>query len=196
MLIIDESTVKVGGVILPGIYKSFEIKGSARVEEIDIKGKKTKPKQATGYSDAKMYLELRLLDDSGKTALEKLATIQALFKKAGQKKPIVHEIINEHTSARGVTRVILKDLNTKEKSGKSEISATLEFWEYIPIKITAVKSAPVEKEVKKVITKTEIALSDEFREYLEGRSSKTAKSPAIDTASTIDFKSRLGIVPF
>jgi len=149
MLIIDESTVKVGGVILPGVFKSFEIKGSANVEEVDVKGKSTKPKQATGYSDAKLNLELRLFDDGTKTALEKLQTIQNLFKKAGQEKPIVHEIVNEHTSTRGITKVIFKDLTTKEASGKGEISVSIEFWEYIPITITATKSSTSSKATSK-----------------------------------------------
>lgn len=210
MLIIDESTVKVGGVILPGIFKSFEIKASARVEEIDVKGRSTKPKQATGYSDAKLNLELRLLDDETKTALEKLKIIQNLFKKAGQEKPVVYEIVNEHTSVRGITKVIFKDLTTKEKSGKPEILVNLEFWEYIPITITATKKSSKASNktsekpntTKKSNVNSRLNLDDEYRKYLANRgkapklADKTKKSPATDQANAVVYKSRLGVVPY
>jgi hypothetical protein len=207
MLIIDESTVKVGGVILPGIFKSFEIKGSAKVEEVDVKGRSTKPKQATGYSDAKLNLEIRLLDDDNKTALEKLKTIQALFKKSGQKKPTVHEIVSEHTSVRGITKVIFKDLTTKEKSDKSEMSVSLEFWEYIPITITATKSSSgnaSSSSKKKTTSNAEINLNDDYKSYLPSRGKapriqdKTSASPAVDDYSVdmYSYRMRRGNVPY
>ena len=191
MLIIDESTVKVGGVILPGLFKSFEIKGSARVEEVEVKGRSSKPKQATGYSDSKLNLELILLDDSTKTALEKLQVIQNLFKKTGQEKPIVHEIVSKHTSTRGITKVVFKDLTTKEKNDRSEMSVSIEFWEYIPITVTATKQSSSKTTGNKNPAQDAAAikkLDQKYREYLEGRGrapkikSKTAKSPAVDNS--------------
>ncbi|MCY9764698.1 transcriptional regulator, partial [Paenibacillus alvei] len=98
MIFVDESTVKVGGVVLPGLFKSLEIKEDATVEEQEVEGKAAKPKQATGYEDAKVTLELTLDDSPKQTKLQKLAMIQKLFRKPGQSRPIMHQIVNVHTA--------------------------------------------------------------------------------------------------
>ncbi len=39
MIFVDDSTIKIGGVILSGIVRSLEIKTDARVEEQEVEGK-------------------------------------------------------------------------------------------------------------------------------------------------------------
>ena len=114
MIYFDDEHIKVGGVILPGIIKSIEVKHSAKVEEIEVEGSDTKPKQATGYEDAKVNIELILEDSENKTKEDKLTAIQNLFKKQNQDLPEVHEIVSTLTSLRNVTNVIFKDLSSKE----------------------------------------------------------------------------------
>lgn len=192
MIYIDDSTVKVGGVVLPGLFKSIEIKGDALIEEQEVEGRSTKPKQATGYEDAKINLELILHDGPVLTKLQKLEAIQNLFKKKGQAKPIIYEIVNEHTAARGITQVLFKNLTTKEQSKNDELTVMIEFWEYIPMTITATKAGSTAK----------ANLTSEYQGYLSSRGTapklndKTAKTTATDNAETQAYKSKLAAMPY
>lgn len=203
MIYVDESTVKVGGVILPGLFKSIEIKTPAMVEEQDVEGKTAKPKQAVGYEDAKITLELTLEDGPTQTKLQKLAVIQNLFRKPGQTKPIVYDIVNEHTAARGVTKVIFKDLTTKEQNRKNEMSVMIEFWEYIPMTIAATKtSSKSTSSSKKSSPSTKSNLNQDYKNYLANRgeapkqSSKTSKTPATDNAQVAAHRNKLAAMPY
>lgn len=185
MIYVDDNTIKVGGVVLPGLYKSLEIKTEAKVEEQEVEGSTAKPKQATGYEDAKITLEIVLEDGPGNTKEDKLEQIQTLFRRSGQTEPEVHQIVNEHTSKRGVTSVIFKSLSTKETNKKEEIAVSIEFWEYVPMTITATKgraataSSPVSEETTR-------QPSDGWSKYLGSRgtapkiSNKLSTSPAVD----------------
>ncbi|EES73443.1 hypothetical protein POTG_01738 [Paenibacillus sp. oral taxon 786 str. D14] len=193
MILVDESTVKVGGVVLPGLFKSIEVKADAQVEEQQVEGKTQKPKQAIGYEDAKITLELVLEDGPQQTKLEKLAVIQNLFKKPGQQKPVVHDFVHAHTAVRGISKVIFKNLTTKEQNKKSELAVTIEFWEYIPMKITATKSAAAGRKA----SGSDIKLNADYKQYLTSRgaapkmSDKTTATPARDDAKTAYYKAKM-----
>lgn len=49
MIYTEDQIVKVNGVVLPGLVKSIEVKESAQIDEQEVEGSATKPKQATGY---------------------------------------------------------------------------------------------------------------------------------------------------
>lgn len=196
MIYFDESTVKVGGVILPGLFKSIEIKTAAQIEEVDMEGKSSKPKQATGYEDAKINLELALEDSPDQTILEKLQIIQNLFRKPGQSKPIVYEIVNEHTAIRGIRQVVFKDMSSKSQNKKSELTVSIEFWEYVPISIVA------SKKNNNSSGSASASLTNEYKSYLPDRGkapkvqNKTSKTAASDTASGGNYQGRIGEMPY
>ena len=52
MIYVDDNTIKVGGVVLPGLYKSLEIKTEAKVEEQEVEGSTA----STGQDCRIMYL--------------------------------------------------------------------------------------------------------------------------------------------
>ncbi len=140
MIIADDEFVKIDGVLLDGIFKSIEVTGGALVEEVEVEGKGKKPKQATGYEDCKVTIDIILYDDDKKSKIEKLTSIQDLFRKKGQAKPNVYSIVNEHISTRGINKVIFKDLSSKETNKSDQIQVSLNFLEYEEIKITTVSS--------------------------------------------------------
>lgn len=106
MVYMDDDHVMIDGVILPGLYKSIEVTTSAKVDEQEVEGSSVKPKQATGYEDATINIELELYDSPNASKEEKLLTIQNLFRIKGQELPDVHQIISTHTSIRNVDQVI------------------------------------------------------------------------------------------
>lgn len=186
MIYVDDSTIKVGGLILPGLCKSLEVKTEAQVEEQEVEGSTAKPKQATGYEDGKVAVELVLIDGPSMTKEEKLRQIQNLFRRSGQETPEVHQIVNEHTARRGVKKVVFKSLTTKETNKKDEITASLEFWEYVPMTITSFKTS-VSPSGSVASTPSSSGLSEAYTSYLESSrgkapkiSDKTSSSPAVD----------------
>lgn len=76
MVFLDDTFMKIDGVLLPGLFKSLEVNADAAVEEQEVEGNAKKPKQATGYEDAKITVELSLMDGPELTMQEKLLIIQ------------------------------------------------------------------------------------------------------------------------
>lgn len=140
MIYTEDASIKIGGVILPGIYKSVEVSADALIEEQEVEGSAVKPKQAMGYEDAKITIDLELWDSAGQNKEDKLRLIQDIFRRPGQDKPEAKEIISSQTDLRGVNKVILKNLTSKISNKKDNISVMLELWEYIPMTIQAVSA--------------------------------------------------------
>ena len=126
MIVEDDKLIKINGKFLLGLITDLEIKNSAILEDLEIQGKGKKPKQATGFEDATISISLSLIDDfKGLSKEEKLLSIQNLFRQQNQKIPNVYDVVNKHINQRGIYKVILKDLSTKESNKKNEISVYL-----------------------------------------------------------------------
>lgn len=197
MIFLDDSLIKIGGIILPGIVKSLEVKSDALVEEQEVEGSSAKPKQAIGYEDAKVIIELILEDGETITKEDKLRTIQNLFRKSNQEKPEIHELINEHTAVRGITKVIFKSMTTKETNKKEELTVSIELWEYIAATITAIKKSSSNSSGAggNATNGSGINLDEDYKNYLSGNrgnapkvNDKTTSTPAIDDFIASSFK--------
>ena len=187
MIIADDEFVKIGGILLPGIFKSIEVDGSAIVEELEVEGKGKKPKQATGFEDHTVTIEIVLLDDiDGKTKEEKLDIIQNIFRKKGQKIPNIYNLVNRHTAQRGISRVIFKKLTTKESNKNNQITVSITLLEYEPVTVSV--SSKKKTGSSKDSTSgngTAASVGSEYKSYLENNrgippkiQDKTKGSPA------------------
>lgn len=141
MIFIEDERIKLNGVVLPGLIKSIEVTETAKVDEQEVEGSATKPKQATGYEDAKVNIELIIDDTEGQTKYERYAVLREIFRKPGQNVPQPIPIVSEDTAAHGIEKVIFKKLTHKGENKKSQLVANLELWEYIPQTITATSSS-------------------------------------------------------
>lgn len=167
MIFNEDKTVKLGTVVLPGLLKSMEIKASAKIEEQNVQGKVSKPKQAIGYEDSKITIELIIDDMANKTKEKQLESIKALFKAKGQQKPNVYPIVNEYTALYGINKVIIKDFRVVANNKTNQIFVTLELLEDVPMIISATKIKSKEKKKKK----KKVELDGDFKNYLANRGS-------------------------
>ena len=183
------SEVIVDGVLLQGLFNSLEVTTAAEIEEQEVEGSTAKPKQATGYEDAKISVELILLDDAnGMTKERKLEVIQNFFRQPGQEIPAVHTIVNEHTVRRNISQVLFKQMVSKATNANDQLSVTMEFWEYIPmtISVTSAKKAGETNYAADGAGSGNGNLNKDYEKYLENRGQapkqkdKTAKTPAKD----------------
>lgn len=204
MIFVEDNTIKLNGVVLPGLIKSIEVKESAQIDEQEVEGSSTKPKQATGYEDAKINIELVVDDTDTQTKYQRLETLRAVFRKEGQGVPQPIPIVCEDAAAHGIDKVLFKSLNHKSEQKKSYFSVTLELWEYIPQTIQAVISsgAASSKKIGSSGSGSAGTLNSGYSSYLSSdRGSapasepalqkKRGKSPAVDDADTTKVLSKL-----
>ena len=180
MIYVEDELIKLNGVVLPGLVKSIEVKESAKIDEQDVEGSASKPKQAVGYEDAKVNIELILDDTQSQTKYQRLAALRAVFRKPGQSVPQPIPIVSEDTAAHGVEKVLFKGLTHKAENKKGQLPVTLELWEYVPQTITTTKSGGKSSSgAKGGSSGTSSGITSDYKDYLNNN---RGKSPAADTA--------------
>ena len=198
MIYVEDERIKLNGVVLPGLVKSIEVTETAKVDEQEVEGSAVKPKQATGYEDAKVNIELIIDDTQTQTRYERYAVLRAIFRSSGQTVPQPIPIISEDTAAHGIEKVIFKKLTHKGENKKSQLSVNIELWEYIPQTITAVSassSAASKNSGSETAdsSDTQSTLTPDYQKYLE---TKRGKSPAVDDAKSKSALETVAKMPF
>lgn len=196
MIYTEDQLVKVNGVVLPGLVKSIEVKESAKIDEQEVEGSATKPKQATGYEDAKVNIELILDDTPTATKYQRLETVRALFRTPGQSVPQPIPIVSEDTAKHGVDKVLFKGITHKSEVKKDQLTVSLEFWEYVPQTIQTTSSSSGSSSGGSSGGKTanqQTTLSSDYQKYLQ---TNRGKSPAVDDASAAEALDKVAQMPY
>lgn len=196
MIYTEDQLVKVNGVVLPGLVKSIEVKESAKIDEQEVEGSATKPKQATGYEDAKVNIELILDDTPTATKYQRLETVRALFRTPGQSVPQPIPIVSEDTAKYGIDKVLFKGITHKSEVKKDQLTVSLEFWEYVPQTIQTTSSSSGSSSGGSSGGKTvnqQTTLSSDYQKYLQAN---RGKSPAVDDASAAEALDKVAQMPY
>lgn len=196
MIYTEDQLVKVNGVVLPGLVKSIEVKESAKIDEQEVEGSATKPKQATGYEDAKVNIELILDDTPTATKYQQLETVRALFRTPGQSVPQPIPIVSEDTAKHGIDKVLFKGITHKSEVKKDQLTVSLEFWEYVPQTIQTTSSSSGSSSGGSSGGKTanqQTTLSSDYQKYLQ---TNRGKSPAVDDASAAEALDKVAQMPY
>ena len=197
MIYVEDQLVKVNGVVLPGLVKSIEVKESAKIDEQEVEGSATKPKQATGYEDAKITVELILDDTPTRTKYQALETVRAIFRKPGQTVPQPIPIVSEDTAKHGIDKVLFKGFSHKVEAKKEQITVSLEFWEYIPqtIKASKASSSGGKASGSSGGGTTSSGLSEDYKSYLATDRGVSPASDAVTDAGSAGLQ-RVAEMPF
>ena len=196
MIYVEDQTIKLNGVVLPGLVKSIEVTESAKVDEQEVEGSATKPKQATGYEDAKVNIELILDDTPTATKYQRLETVRALFRTPGQSVPQPIPIVSEDTAKHGIDKVLFKGITHKSEVKKDQLTVSLEFWEYVPQTIQTTSSSSGSSSGGSSGGKTanqQTTLSSDYQKYLQAN---RGKSPAVDDASAAEALDKVAQMPY
>lgn len=196
MIYTEDQLVKVNGVVLPGLVKSIEVKESAKIDEQEVEGSATKPKQATGYEDAKVNIELILDDTPTATKYQRLETVRALFRTPGQSVPQPIPIVSEDTAKHGIDKVLFKGITHKSEVKKDQLTVSLEFWEYVPQTIQTTSSSSGSSSGGSSGGKTvnqQTTLSSDYQKYLQAN---RGKSPAVDDTSAAEALDKVAQMPY
>lgn len=197
MIYVEDQLVKVNGVVLPGLVKSIEVKESAKIDEQEVEGSATKPKQATGYEDAKITVELILDDTPTRTKYQALETVRAIFRKPGQTVPQPIPIVSEDTAKHGIDKVLFKGFSHKAEAKKEQITVSLEFWEYIPqtVKATKAGSSGGTASGSSGGGAATSGLSEDYKSYLETDRGVSPASDAVTDAGSAGLQ-KVASMPF
>lgn len=196
MIFNGDDHIKLNGAVLPGVVKSCEVGETSKIDEQEVEGSAVKPKQAVGYEDAKVKIELILDDTPDQTKYELLAALRASFRTPGQSVPKPIDIVSEDTMAHGISLVLFKGLSHKYLAEKDQLAVSLELWEYIPQTIKVKKGGTASKSSKassSTATTGASNLSEDYKSYLE---SGRGKSPATDDASASGALGRISDMPY
>lgn len=192
MIFVEDQVIKLNGVVLPGLVKSIEVTESAKVDEQEVEGSAAKPKQATGYEDAKVIIELIIDDTQRADKYQRFAVLRSIFRKPSQSVPQPIPIVSQDTAAHGIDKVIFKQLSHKGENKKGQLTASLELWEYIPQTITATTGSGGSGSSGSSGT-TQSSLTSEYESYL---SKNRGRSPATDNASAAKALNRVALMPY
>ena len=197
MIYVEDQLVKVNGVVLPGLVKSIEVKESAKIDEQEVEGSATKPKQATGYEDAKITVELILDDTPARRKYQALETVRAIFRKPGQTVPQPIPIVSEDTAKHGIDKVLFKGFSHKAEAKKEQITVSLEFWEYIPqtVKATKASGSGGKASGSSGGGTTSSGLSEDYKSYLATDRGVSPASDAVTDAGSAGLQ-KVAAMPF
>lgn len=188
MLYIQEHHIELGGIIIPGQVKSVEVSGDANIDEVQDDKNTTLGYQATGYQPHKINVEVVLEPNSDMNFDDMVLQIHTLFKPVGQTEAKVLSVVNSQAASHNITQVFFKKIYTKKDTSKSYGTASLEFWEYIPLQVatTAAPTAPTAT-LPPAKTESAAAVSPEYQQYLNTQrgaapkiADKTSSTPAVD----------------
>lgn len=173
----DFGKVRLGGTELPGVFHSMRVKGSIRMDEVKVPGASGKSKQPLGFEDGEVTITVVLLNDNKSTPYAKLKTLVSLFRRTDDHaKPMVYEMVNKHTEAWGIRRVVFKDITSSEGNSSDTIQADMSFVEYVPVMVQTEQRATATRTPQPGTDKAFATTSQQAG----GAAKKTASSPAVD----------------
>jgi len=153
----------------PVPHQQMSIKQSVKVDEVDIPGRSGKIKQAVGYEDTEVTINLTLVDEEDRTgtvtrsALDQYRELQAAFRdrsdpvgegqtaKASFAVPTIFSIQSRLTDACGIKTVLFKGLDVSDQPGTTDLEVSIGFSEFEPV------AAQVEKRGREAVQKSQAA---------------------------------------
>lgn len=125
--------IKLNDSFIPGVFQKLSIDNEVKYDQKSVSGSSGTKKQAVGFEDATVSVTYLLQNDEQSTPYQKLQELVALFRSMDKSaKPQIYNIVNEHTAAFGIDRVLFKGIRTNEDNRKDYITATLDFIEWEP----------------------------------------------------------------
>ena len=125
----------------PVPHKKMRIRQEVRIDEIEIPGRSGKIKQATGYKDSEIEIQIELHDIEDrqgmiKSAKDQLSEIQKAFRSRDDKKlPRIFSISSPLTDKCEINNVLFKNLEVEDFPGNTNINVTITLIEFEPIAV-------------------------------------------------------------
>ncbi|MFH1531083.1 MAG: hypothetical protein ABIK09_10170 [Pseudomonadota bacterium] len=137
----------------PVPHRQMSIRQAVKVDEVDVPGRSGKVKQAVGYEDTEVTINLQLVDEEDRagtvtrSALDQFRELQDAFRdrsdpvvEAGADTssfsyavPTIFSIQSRLTDACGLKTVLFRELDVSDLPGETSIEAVITFSEFEPV---------------------------------------------------------------
>lgn len=122
--------IKLGETELPGVFQSLSVNGEILIDSNNSAGNDTPRKVMRGFKDKTVSINLLLLPTDDKTVYEALEELERLFYDVNSGVPKVYALINSHTAARSIGKVIFQGLSSFETNRDNTLEVSLTFEEF------------------------------------------------------------------
>ena len=125
----------------PVPHNRMRVRQEAKIDEVKIPGRSGKVKQAIGYQDSEVEIEIDLVDEEDPTgivrsAVEQFSTLQDAFRKRDKESlPRMFSIASRLTDACRIKTVLFKGLEVTEEPGNTDLKVTISLTEFEPIEM-------------------------------------------------------------
>jgi hypothetical protein len=140
--------IKLGGLSLPGVVTSIEVRGQYEVEKKKVQGLSGTNKLGRGYNDAQVTITLEVLPGETTTTAQ-VKEIERVFKNAfgtaGKPKPV--RVVNPLLDSKDVYSVLFVGFAVRQGNEDDSLPCTLELLEFEPLVRAAER-----KETRQVVT--------------------------------------------
>jgi len=137
----------------PVPHRQMTVRQGVKVDEVDIPGRSGKVKQAVGYEDTQIAINVRLVDEEDRggtvtrSALDQFAELQAAFRdrsdpvadpdsglpSASYAVPTIFSIQSRLTDSCGIKTVLFKGLEVTDVPGETALEVNVNFNEFEPV---------------------------------------------------------------
>jgi len=165
----SDGTPDIANVLFrfPVPHRQMSIRQSVKVDEADIPGRSGKIKQAVGYEDTEITINLTLVDEEDRagtvtrSAIDQYRELQAAFRdrsdpvgdgqtvKTSYAVPTIFSIQSRLTDACGIRTVLFKGLDVSDQPGSTDLEVSIGFSEFEPV------AAQVEKRGREAVQKSQ-----------------------------------------
>lgn len=132
----DAGIIKLDDTTLKGILQSLSINGEIIVDSSNGAADNNTTKVMRGYKDKTVSISLKIIPTEDKTVYDILEELEEIFKNEEDQTPKVYTLLNKHTVARGIDRVLFTSLSSSEDNTQESISVSLNFEEFVAAKYT------------------------------------------------------------
>lgn len=122
--------IKLGETELPGVFQSLSVNGEILIDSNNSAGNDTPRKVMRGFKDKTVSINLLILPQEDKTVYEALEELERLFYDVNSGVPKVYALINSHTAARNIAKVIFQGLSSFETNRDNALEVSLTFEEF------------------------------------------------------------------
>jgi hypothetical protein len=131
----------------PVPHNQMRVRQEIKIDEVDIPGRSGKVKQAVGYQDSEIEIQIALVDVEDATGVtlsvaEQFRSLQDAFRKRNQESlPRMFSISSRLTDACRIQTVLFKGLEVTDTPGANDLTITISLTEFEPIEMQVEKQA-------------------------------------------------------
>lgn len=122
--------IKLGETELPDVFQSLSVNGEILIDSNNSAGNDAPRKVMRGFKDKTVSINLLILPQEDKTVYEALEELERLFYGVNGGVPKVYNLINSHTAARNIGKVIFQSLSSFETNRDNTLEVSLTFEEF------------------------------------------------------------------